>query len=133
MFEEVESDIEDGCAQTYMLTRIWTVEDACGNTNSHTQTVEVVDTTSPLFVNVGGLMNEEVVSVPYDDVYGNVTLWPSSTHLRLTTVQRLSHVTLPPPPKPTPCWRTCSGMEDTIAYLSNVESTGLQQSVLDRR
>ena len=74
MFEEVETDVEDGCAQTYILTRIWTVADACGNTNSHTQTVEVVDTTAPVFANVGGLMNEEVVSVAYDDAYGNVTL-----------------------------------------------------------
>ena len=45
MFEETET--AGTCPQTYTLTRGWTVTDDCGNETTHTQTVEVIDTTAP--------------------------------------------------------------------------------------
>ena len=43
----VETETAGACPQTYTLTRVWTVADDCGNETSHTQTVEVIDTTAP--------------------------------------------------------------------------------------
>jgi hypothetical protein len=46
MFNE---SITDGiCAQTYTVTRIWTVSDCAGNVTEHVQTILVVDTTAPI-------------------------------------------------------------------------------------
>ncbi|MDA0945664.1 MAG: T9SS type A sorting domain-containing protein [Bacteroidetes bacterium] len=69
-----ESIAEGDCPQQYTITRMWTVADACGNETSHTQTIEVVDTTAPNFTSTGELVNNEVVSVGYDDNFGSVTL-----------------------------------------------------------
>ena len=130
MFEEVETDVEDGCAQTYMLTRIWTVADACGNTNSHTQTVEVVDTTAPVFMNVGGLMNEEVVSVPYDDAYGSVTLPEIVNPSASDNCQEAEACDSAATAEANAMLMEALGLEDTIAYLSSVEATGLNNPFL---
>ena len=130
MFEEVETDVEDGCAQTYMLTRIWTVADACGNTNSHTQTVEVVDTTSPTFMDIGGLMNEEVVSVPYDDAYGNVTLPEIVSPSASDNCQEAEPCDSAATAEANAMLTEVLGLEDNIAYLSNVEATGLNNPFL---
>ena len=37
------------CPNRYEITRMWSVEDECGNSNSHTQVVTVVDETAPEF------------------------------------------------------------------------------------
>gem|GEM_PF-613071 len=37
------------CPNRYEITRMWSVEDECGNNNSHTQVVTVVDETAPEF------------------------------------------------------------------------------------
>jgi len=41
--------IAGNCTGNYTITRTWTAEDACGNDASFTQTVNVVDTTAPVF------------------------------------------------------------------------------------
>jgi hypothetical protein len=38
------------CGQTFAATRVWLGTDACGNTNSCSQTITVVDTTPPVLV-----------------------------------------------------------------------------------
>eukprot|EP00903_Cladosiphon_okamuranus_P000116 g116.t1 len=61
MFSETRVDGE--CPQEYVLTRMWTVEDDCGNPNSHTQTITVQDTQAPtpvcntitIFLNASGM------------------------------------------------------------------------------
>ena len=45
-----ESVDSGACPQTYTLTRVWTLSDCAGNQNSHIQTLEVLDTTAPAFV-----------------------------------------------------------------------------------
>ena len=37
-----------GCPKNYTLTRTWTATDSCGNSNSKSQVVTVVDTTAPV-------------------------------------------------------------------------------------
>ncbi|MCC6461614.1 MAG: hypothetical protein IT260_14160 [Saprospiraceae bacterium] len=39
------------CLQNYVVTRTWTASDDCGNTQTATQTITVVDTTKPVFSN----------------------------------------------------------------------------------
>ena len=43
-----ESITNGTCAQTYTITRIWTVSDCAGNVTEHVQTIMVVDTTAPI-------------------------------------------------------------------------------------
>ncbi|MCB0601269.1 MAG: hypothetical protein KDC28_08580, partial [Saprospiraceae bacterium] len=40
--------ISQSCANAYVLRRIWTVTDACGNSDTCWQIIEVVDTTAPM-------------------------------------------------------------------------------------
>ena len=40
--------IGQSCANTYVLRRIWTVTDACGNSDTCWQRIEVVDTSAPI-------------------------------------------------------------------------------------
>ena len=44
-----ETRIDGVCADTYTLERTWTATDNCGNSTSVTQTIEVQDTTDPVF------------------------------------------------------------------------------------
>ncbi|MEL7425919.1 MAG: proprotein convertase P-domain-containing protein, partial [Bacteroidota bacterium] len=46
-FNETRTD--GPCPQTYILTRVWSAMDDCGNPVSHTQIVNVEDTTAPTF------------------------------------------------------------------------------------
>ena len=130
MFEEVETDVVDGCAQTYILTRIWTVADACGNTNSHTQTVEVVDTTAPQFTHSGGLLNDEVVSVAYDDAYGHVTLPEIVSPTASDNCQEAEVCDSTATADANAMLTEILGLEDNIAYLSSVDATGLNNPFL---
>ncbi|WP_188495866.1 HYR-like domain-containing protein, partial [Flavobacterium palustre] len=47
-FAEVKTD--GACAGAYTLTRTWTATDLCNNTTTHVQTINVQDTTKPVFV-----------------------------------------------------------------------------------
>jgi gliding motility-associated-like protein len=42
--------VDGSCVNSYVLTRTWTATDECGNTTTHKQTITVVDTTKPVFV-----------------------------------------------------------------------------------
>ena len=46
----VESETTPGsCAGEYVITRTFTATDDCGNASSATQTITIIDTTSPVF------------------------------------------------------------------------------------
>jgi hypothetical protein len=45
------------CVNTFVITRTWTVTDACSNTETHVQTITVADNTAPV-VNCGVTTNE---------------------------------------------------------------------------
>ncbi|WJS94139.1 gliding motility-associated C-terminal domain-containing protein [Flavobacterium johnsoniae] len=47
VFSETKSDIQNGCASNYTLTRTWKTSDCGGNTVSYTQIITVKDTTAP--------------------------------------------------------------------------------------
>ncbi len=44
-----DSTVDGECPQEYTITRTYTAEDECGNTSSASQTINVVDTTAPVF------------------------------------------------------------------------------------
>jgi putative flippase GtrA len=46
-----------GCANTYTVTRTWTFTDACGNTSTAVQNINVSDTTAPTF---SGTLPEDI-------------------------------------------------------------------------
>ena len=53
------------CPQSYIITRTWTVEDCAGNGNMHVQTIEVQDTTAPVFTDVPSDQNNQCEEAPY--------------------------------------------------------------------
>jgi hypothetical protein len=46
----MEAITTSACPQSYTITRTWTVEDCSGNMTEHVQSIEVEDTTDPVFV-----------------------------------------------------------------------------------
>ena len=63
MFTE---SIADGfCPHTYTITRTWTVSDCTGNTTEHVQTIEVQDTTAPVFTEVPEDQTNQCEEQPY--------------------------------------------------------------------
>ena len=79
MFNE---SIADGvCPQTYTITRTWTVSDCSGNMSEHVQTIEVQDTTSPVFTEVPMDQTNQCEEQPYTaaatDNCGAVTITES--------------------------------------------------------
>ena len=48
----VETTIPGACAGDYTFTRAFTATDDCGNATSATQTITIIDTTSPVFTSV---------------------------------------------------------------------------------
>ena len=69
-----EDTLATECDQAYTLTRTWVADDGCGPVLSHTQTVEVVDTTAPSFFALNGIENGDTVTVPYNSAFGEVIL-----------------------------------------------------------
>ena len=53
------------CPQSYTITRTWTVEDCSGNVNDHVQTIEVQDTTAPVFTDVPSDQNNQCEEASY--------------------------------------------------------------------
>lgn len=47
--EAVEINTPGSCAGSFTLTRTWTFTDACGNTTTATQQIQVIDNTAPAF------------------------------------------------------------------------------------
>jgi large repetitive protein len=62
---------ETGSGCTYLIYRTWTVEDHCGNQDTHTQILQVVDTTDPILVGVPANSVIECDAIPSAaNVYG---------------------------------------------------------------
>ncbi|MFD1604818.1 gliding motility-associated C-terminal domain-containing protein [Flavobacterium artemisiae] len=66
-----EMKLSGSCAGNYQLQRTWTAVDACGNRTSHMQTINVADTTAPVFVE----------TLPAKDVYANCDTIPEAVVL----------------------------------------------------
>ena len=57
-----DSEVANGCS--YDVIRTWVATDDCGNTASASQTIHIVDTTSPVFVSVPANITVECDNVP---------------------------------------------------------------------
>ena len=62
---EESSANETDCPQAYVLTRVFTATDLCGNSTSATQTITVVDTTAPEFTLFPEDSNTQCEEAPY--------------------------------------------------------------------
>ena len=51
----------ESCPQEYTIQRTWIAEDNCGNSSSCLQTINVVDTTPPTFVNAPGSLDVTII------------------------------------------------------------------------
>ena len=60
-----EESAAGACPQAYTITRTWTVEDCSGNVETHIQTIEVQDTTDPVFTDVPSDQNNQCEEAPY--------------------------------------------------------------------
>ena len=49
-----EDTLSTDCDHVYTLTRTWVADDGCGHSVSHSQTVEVTDTSVPVFSGLEG-------------------------------------------------------------------------------
>jgi len=52
------------CPNTYTLTRKWTIADDCGNTTSAIQTIQVEDTTPPVFTSIPAAVTTSCELIP---------------------------------------------------------------------
>ena len=68
-FDEVNT--QGSCPNAFTLTRTWTATDVCGNQTIHTQTIDVEDTTAPVFV---GNLPETVIFANCDAIPEAATL-----------------------------------------------------------
>src|SRR5204862_4101817 len=58
-FADVKTD--GACAASYSVTRTWTAADACGNSTTASQTINVIDTTAPV---IAALPAPSTISCP---------------------------------------------------------------------
>ena len=63
----METETPGSCVGEYTLERTWTTEDGCGNTESHTQTIDVSDNTPPQFCITPRNITVECDAVPDPD------------------------------------------------------------------
>ncbi|RXR17369.1 gliding motility-associated C-terminal domain-containing protein, partial [Flavobacterium amnicola] len=75
VYSESFAGQNDACANTYTITRNWSVTDCAGNNTQHTQIVNVIDTTAPTF---NGQLPSDV-TVQCDAVPAPVVLTASDT------------------------------------------------------
>ena len=77
----VEALTDGSCPQTYTITRTWTVSDCANNTTLHVQTIEVEDTTAPVFTDMPADQTSQCAEQPYTssatDNCGAVTITES--------------------------------------------------------
>jgi large repetitive protein len=59
-----ESSAAGSCPGSYVITRVWTATDSCGNSSSASQTVTVVDTTAPVLAGVPADVTAQCDDVP---------------------------------------------------------------------
>ena len=67
-----ETTTPGSCAGSYILTREWTAEDACGNAVTETQTITVEDQTAPVLSGVPADVTVECDAVPTAPAIGTV-------------------------------------------------------------
>gem|GEM_PF-3351609 len=67
----IDEKREDGdCLDSYLLFRVWSATDNCGNTTLKTQQITVVDTTAPV---IDGVNDDYTVECPDELVWSNPT------------------------------------------------------------
>ncbi|MEZ5029810.1 MAG: SprB repeat-containing protein [Saprospiraceae bacterium] len=59
-----ETEVNGGCAGSFVITRTWTATDNCGNTASAQQTISIGDATPPVLVGVPANVTVECDAVP---------------------------------------------------------------------
>ncbi len=76
-----EQRIDGSCPSNYQLVRTWVATDVCGNNTTHVQTIDVQDTTPPVFVGdlpIDGFADcdniPSPIAVTATDNCGNVTI-----------------------------------------------------------
>src|SRR6185436_18227616 len=67
-FADVKTD--GACAGSYSVTRTWTARDACGNSSTASQTINVVDTTAPV---IAALPAPSTINCPATPVFAVAT------------------------------------------------------------
>src|SRR5690606_5687458 len=63
------------CDQEYVITRTWTAVDDCGNANTCTQVITIVDTTAPVC-----LIEDFALDTAIDPIAGVITVLPEWFH-----------------------------------------------------
>ena len=58
------------CAGEYSVTRTWTATDACGNTSTASQTINVIDVTAPV---IAALPGPRTIECPATPVFATAT------------------------------------------------------------
>jgi hypothetical protein len=69
-----EEIVAGDCPQSYTLRRTWTITDFCGNSTPRTWTINIKDSTAPIFDEVAGDVTvecDEVLPAPYATAYDN--------------------------------------------------------------
>ena len=84
------------CPQAYTITRSWTAEDCSGNALSHVQTIEVQDTTAPVFTDVPNDQSNQCEEAPYSaaasDNCGSIVITESREVISEDTCDNYEHL-----------------------------------------
>jgi hypothetical protein len=59
-----QTKADGSCTDSYILTRQWTAADACGNTRTATQRINVIDSQKPAFVNMPANITVQCSAIP---------------------------------------------------------------------
>jgi hypothetical protein len=59
-----QTKVDGSCTDSYTLTRQWTATDACGNTRTATQRINVIDSQKPAFTNMPANITVQCSAIP---------------------------------------------------------------------